>query len=119
MMPFSGFQYSFVNGLPLDEQKQGYEQVVPESLRLARGTLTSVAHIDFQKPHAPLLMIAGENDHIIPASLNRKNFKRYEASKPSMTAFKEFEGRNHFLVGAKGWQEIADYILSWLTQQQI
>lgn len=119
MMPFTGFQYSFVNGLPLEEQKRGYEQVVPESIRLARGALTSAARIDFKKQHAPLLMIAGENDHIIPASLNKKNFKRYQASNPSITAFKEFAGRTHFLVGAEGWQEIADYILSWLTEHQL
>jgi pimeloyl-ACP methyl ester carboxylesterase len=119
MMPFSGFQYSFVNGLPLEAQKRAYEQVVPESIRLARGSLTPAARIDFKKPHAPLLMIAGENDHITPASLNKANFKRYQASKPSVTDFKAFAGRNHFLVGAEGWEEIADYILNWLPQQQI
>jgi pimeloyl-ACP methyl ester carboxylesterase len=119
MMPLSGFQYSFVNGLPIEEQKRHYEHVVPESIRLARGALTSAAHIDFKKPHAPLLMIAGENDHIIPASLNKKNFKRYQSSSPSVTEFKEFEGRNHFLVGAQGWQEIADSILNWLAKHQI
>lgn len=119
MMPFSGFQYSFVNGLSPEEQKRAYEQVVPESIRLARGSLTSAARVDFKKQHVPLLMIAGGNDHLIPASLNRANFKRYEASQPSVTEFKEFEGRNHFLVGVQGWQEIADYILNWLSKHQI
>ncbi len=119
MMPFEGFQYAFANGLSLDEQKKGYEQVVPESIRLARGSLTSASAIDFKKQHVPLLMIAGENDHLIPASLNRTNFKRYEASKPSVTELKEFAGRNHFLVGAKGWQEIADYILEWVNKHQV
>lgn len=118
MMPFESFQYSFVNGLPLEDQKRYYEQVVPESIRLARGSLTSAAHIDFKKEHAPLLMIAGENDHLIPASLNKKNFERYQAS-TSITEFKQFEGRNHFLVGTDGWQEIADYILSWISEHNL
>jgi pimeloyl-ACP methyl ester carboxylesterase len=114
LMPFSNFQYSFVNGLPLEEQRQAYaEQLVPESIRIARGALTSASRVDFKKQHAPLLMIAGENDHIIPASLNKTNFNRYKASSPSITDFKEFKGRNHYLVGAKGWEKIAEYILNW------
>ena len=119
MMSFSDFQYAFVNGLTLEQQRQAYKQVVPESIRLARGALTSAAHIDFKKQHVPLLMIAGENDHIIPASLNKTNFKRYKASQPSITEFKAFEGRNHFLVGAEDWQEISDYILNWIDKHQL
>ena len=119
LMPFSNFQYSFVNGLSLEEQRQAYEeQLVPESIRIARGALTSSSRIDFKKQHVPLLMIAGENDNIIPASLNKTNFNRYKASKPSITDFKEFEGRNHYLVGAKNWEEIADYILNWHDKNQ-
>ena len=34
-------------------------------------------------------------DHIIPGSLNRKNFKRYEEGRGSVTEFKEFEDRSH------------------------
>lgn len=119
MMPFSAFQYSWVNGMPIEAQRRAYENVVPESIRLARGSLTSAARVDFKKQHAPLLMIAGENDHLIPASLNRSNFKRYKASSPSITDFKEFAGRTHFLVGADDWQEIADYTLDWIEKQQV
>ncbi|MEO0563030.1 MAG: alpha/beta fold hydrolase [Chloroflexota bacterium] len=119
LMPFEGFQYAFANGMPLDEQKRAYEQVVPESIRLARGSLTADAAIDFKRQHTPLLMIAGEIDHIIPASLVRKNAKRYEASKPSVTEIHEFAGRNHALVGAKGWEEIADYSLAWIAKHGV
>lgn len=119
MVPFSNFQYAFANGLSIDEQKRCYEAVVPESIRLARGSLTSAARIDFKKQHAPLLMIAGENDHIIPASLNKKNLKRYRSSSSSIAEYKEFEGRNHCLVGTQGWREIANYTLSWLAKHQI
>jgi pimeloyl-ACP methyl ester carboxylesterase len=112
MMSFEHFQYTFVNGMPLDKQKQAYELVVPESVRLSRAALSSSARVDFKKAHPPLLLIAGEKDHIMPASLNRTNFNRYKAS-PSVTEFKEFPGRNHFLVGSEGWTEIADYALNW------
>lgn len=79
-------------------------------------SLTAVAKVDFKKPHPPLLITAGEKDHIIPPSLNRANFNKYKAS-PSMTELKEFKGRDHFLIGAPGWEEVADYALAWLNEK--
>src|SRR5512142_1223747 len=73
-MSFERFQYAFVNTLPLDQQRLAYDRyVVPESRGVPWQSLSSVARIDFKKPHAPLLITAGERDHIIPASLNRSN----------------------------------------------
>jgi pimeloyl-ACP methyl ester carboxylesterase len=118
-MPFKDFQYTFVNGLPLAEQRAKYEQhVVPESLRAARGTLTPIARIDFKKSHAPLLFLAGSTDHIIPASLNKTNYQKYKNS-ASVTNFKEFPGRTHFGIGQKGWEEMADYVLGWLNERGV
>ncbi len=55
-MSFERFQYTFVNGLPEAEQRAAYNRyVVPESRREPAESLTSVAHVDFRKPHAPLL----------------------------------------------------------------
>ncbi len=116
-MTFERFQYTFVNTLPLAEQRAAYERyVVPESRRVPRESLT--ARIDFKKPHAPLLLIAGSADHIIPASLNRSNYAKYRSS-PSVTDFKEFAGRTHFIVGQAGWEEVADYVLGWLKEKEV
>jgi alpha-beta hydrolase superfamily lysophospholipase len=114
-MTFERFQYTFVNGLPLAEQRAAYERyVVPESRRVPRESLT--ARVDFKRPHPPLLVIAGLADHIIPASLNKSNFARYSSS-PSVTDYKEFEGRAHFIIGQKKWEEVADYVLAWLNEK--
>ncbi len=116
LMPFSHFRYAFVNGMPLEEQRRAYDAtVVPESVRLARGGLSASARVDFKKEHSPLLLIAGELDHIIPASINKANLQRYQAS-PSQTDFKMFPLRNHFGIGAPGWEEIADYALDWAAK---
>ncbi|MVM33551.1 alpha/beta fold hydrolase [Spirosoma sp. HMF4905] len=116
LMSFKDWQYAFTNGLPLEEQKASYEALLlPESKRLFREALTSVAHVDYKKPHAPLLFTAGSNDHIVPASLNYSNYKKYK-DKNSVTDFKEFEGRTHFVLGQKNWQEVADYCLNWIAQ---
>ena len=113
-MPFEHFQYAFVNTLPLAEQRAAYDRyVVPESRGVPTQSLTSVARIDFKKPHAPLLITAGEKDHIIPASLNRTNYHKYQNAE-SVTDFKEFPGRDHFVIGERGWQEVADFVLAWL-----
>jgi fermentation-respiration switch protein FrsA (DUF1100 family) len=116
-MTLKRFQYTFVNALPLEEQKAAFERyVVPESRRVPAGSLTKVASIDFRRPHPPLLLVAGSNDHLIPASLNKTNYDRYKRS-PSITDFKEFAGRTHFTIGQENWQEVAGYIASWLDDR--
>ena len=117
VMTFERFQYAFVNGMPLEEQRAAFDRyVVPEARGVPRESLT--AKVDFKRQHAPLLFIAGGNDHIIPASLNKTNFEKYKAA-PSVTDFKEFPGRNHFLLGQKGWEEIADFCMDWIAQKGI
>ena len=116
LMNFQQWQYAFANGLPEDVQRLGYQKfVVPESKLVVRDTITAAAKINFDKQHNPLLLIAGAADHTIPASLNYTNYKRYQ-HKGSVTEFKEFEFRNHYIVGQPGWQEVAIYIQKWLEK---
>jgi pimeloyl-ACP methyl ester carboxylesterase len=69
--------------------------------------------VDFKNDdRAPLLFIAGGEDHVAPASLNESNFKHYAKSE-AVTEFKEFPGRSHYTLGEEGWQEVADYALDW------
>lgn len=113
MMSFKDWQYAFVNGMPLDEQRAAYEaNTIPESKRVARGGLTSAAKVDFRKPHGPLLFIGGSKDHIIPASMNRRTYVRY-TDKKSITEYQEFPN-NHFVVGLPNWKETATTILNWI-----
>lgn len=116
LMTFEQFQYAFVNTLPLDQQRAAYDRyVVPESRGVPTSSLGAAGKIDFKKPHPPLLITAGEKDHIIPSSLNKSNFNKYKVSS-SVTEFKEFSGRDHFVIGEKGWEEVADYSLAWIEK---
>lgn len=118
IMTFERFQYAFVNGMSMDEQRAAFDRyVVPESRAIPRQSLTS-AKVDFKKEHTPLLIIAGGSDNIIPASLCKTNYEKYKASS-SVTDFKEFAGRNHFLLGQKNWEEIADYCMDWIVKKGI
>lgn len=112
------FHYAFCNVLSMEETQQLYDAyVVPEARNIPRQSLKKVGKVDWKKPHAPLLIIAGEKDNIIPASLNKANYKRYKPS-GSVLDFKEFPGRSHILCAQKGWEEIAGYIQEWVQQQK-
>lgn len=111
-MTFEHFQYAFVNTLSVEEQRAAYDRyLVPESRGVPTSSLGAAGKVDFKRLRRPLLITAGEKDHIIPASLNRSNRDKYKG--PSVTDFKEFAGRDHFLIGSQGWEEIADYCLEW------
>ena len=83
------FQYAFADHLNGSALDQAYKEVVPQSKLVGLGALTNIARIDFAKKTAPLLFVAGERDKIIPASLNRSNYRRY-ARNNSRTDFKVF-----------------------------
>jgi pimeloyl-ACP methyl ester carboxylesterase len=116
-MTFERFRYAFVNGLPENVQRVAFDtQVVPESRRIPAESLTRTARVDFRRPGAPLLLIAGSQDNLIPASLNRRNHARYRRP-ASVTDFREFAGRTHFIIGQDGWQEVADYVATWIGEK--
>jgi pimeloyl-ACP methyl ester carboxylesterase len=117
LMSFPEWQYAFTNGMPFEAQKDAYYKLlVPESKLLIRDATTPAAKVDFAKPHVPLLFLSGSEDRFIPASLNHTNYKKYSHAQ-SVTDYKEFPGRNHFVLGQPGWQEIADHILNWITKK--
>ena len=60
---------------------------------------------------APLLFISGSADHLMPPSIQRSNAKHYKSN--TVTEVKEYDGYPHLLPAAPGWEEIADYALSW------
>lgn len=118
MMSLKHWSYTFTNGMAASEQEATYNKfVIPESKRVARGALTKDAKIDYKKPHAPLLILSGSEDHIIPAVLNYKNYKKYK-SKEYIVNYKEMPLRNHFVLGQESWQEEAKYIQNWIETNQ-
>lgn len=121
LMSFPEWQYAIANGMDVDTQKETYQHyATPESKLILRDTLGSAAKIDFKKSHVPLLFIAGDEDHIMPASVNYSNYKKYiNGNKNAITDYMEFEGRNHFVLGQRTWKEEASYIDGWLEKHNI
>jgi len=114
----------FANTLSEAEARVEYErEVIPASGRsifqaaLSNVTPDSLATIDFHNnSRAPLLFIGGEKDVIMPAALNRKNFRKYSTSS-AVTDYKEFPGRSHYIIAEKGWEEVAQYALDWALRK--
>lgn len=120
LFTFRQFWRVFANTVPEAEVRAAYENlVIPASGRaifqaaLANfmGNAPTTVHFD-RSSRPPLLLIGGEKDVIMPASLNRKNFRKYANSK-AVTEFKEFPGRSHYIIAEAGWQEVADHALRW------
>jgi len=117
LMSFTQWKFAFTNGMDCDAQKEAYYKfAIPESKLIVRDTITKAAKVNFKNPHAPLLITAGSDDNTIPASLNYANYKKYKKNN-SITDYKEFKGRNHFVLGQPTWKEDADYILEWIGRQ--
>lgn len=109
------FQYAFCNTMTMEETRVEYDRfVVPESRNIPRSSTGGDGKIDFKKPHRPILIIAGEKDHIIPASLCRDNFKAYTDTN-SVITYKEFPNRTHYLCGQTNWEEIAQFSYDWIA----
>lgn len=110
------FHKAFANTMSADSSRHAFESFAThDSRNVLRGCMGPTGRIDLDEPHGPLLMIAGEKDEIIPAHLNEKNFKAYE-DKNSMTEFKEFKGRSHYICGEPEWEEVAGYALNWIKK---
>jgi pimeloyl-ACP methyl ester carboxylesterase len=114
------FHYAFTNTMDEAESLKLYERyAVPGPGRvlfqaaLANFNPHAATRIDFANDdRAPLLIVAGEKDHVSPPSVNVANAKLQRKSN-AVTAFKQFAGRPHFIIGQKGWEEVADFALNW------
>jgi pimeloyl-ACP methyl ester carboxylesterase len=118
------FHYAFTNTLSDAESAKVYDRyhiAAPASWVWAYGVFANLkpgrqeTWVDYRKAdRAPLLFIAGGADNIMPASVNRSNAKHYKSD--AVTDYKEFAGRSHYTIGEDGWEEIADYALSWALE---
>jgi alpha-beta hydrolase superfamily lysophospholipase len=119
------FHFAFTNTLSEEESAAAYERyhVAAPGAWVWGGVLANLrpghqeTWVNFNNDdRAPLLFIAGGEDHIVPPSVNESNAHHYRTSR-AITDYKEFPGRSHFTLGQDGWEEVADYALTWAETQ--
>jgi pimeloyl-ACP methyl ester carboxylesterase len=114
------FHYAFTNHLTEDESLPIFERYAvpgPDHVLFQAAFANFNPHaataVNFHNDtRAPLLMLAGERDHISPPSVVVANYNLYKKSKAE-TEYKEFPGRTHYILGQDGWEDVADYALDW------
>jgi pimeloyl-ACP methyl ester carboxylesterase len=115
------FTYGFVNTFAPDDAVAAYERyAVPETGRIffeagfANFALHPPTEVQFSNDgRAPLLIVGAGEDHTVPASVARAQYKKYEHS-GARTEYLEFEGRPHLFVVGEGSDEVAAAIDGWL-----
>jgi alpha-beta hydrolase superfamily lysophospholipase len=122
---FDQWRYAFTNTFSEDEARRLYEQYhIPASGNVFWGSVLANIHpghdatyVNYKNPdRAPLLFLSGSEDHLMPPSVQRSNAKHYKAE-GTITEIKEYEGRSHLMPSQEGWEEVADYALSWASEQ--
>ena len=120
------FHYAFMNTSTREESFRVYQRyAVPGPDRvlfqteLANFNPFAETAVNVRRNNrAPLLMVAGRQDHVIPPRIVKANVRAYRHS-TAVTDYKEFADRTHFIIGQSGWEEVANYALDWTRDQEL
>jgi pimeloyl-ACP methyl ester carboxylesterase len=114
------WRYAFTNTFAEEESRRLYERyAIPASGRILFNSVLANFEpgpqdtwVDYRNDaRAPLLFVAGSEDHIMPPKVQRSNARHYKSD--TITEVREYEGFAHLLPSQAGWQEIADHALDW------
>jgi non-heme chloroperoxidase len=127
------FHFTFGNDLTRAESDAEYDlnaipsfnRVFFEGVAAAFNEKGGASHVDYGRTdRAPLLVLAGEIDHVVPPAIAKAIVKKYrqgaaKTGSPAVVEYKEFAGRTHRIVSQDGWEEVADYALDWALSHQV
>ena len=112
------FHRAFANSLTETKSLDAFRRyAVPAPTRVLLQTAFanfsphSATTVNFRNDtRAPLLLVAGGKDRIVPRSIVKANFELYRESKAD-TDYKEFPDQTHFSLLRE--TKVADYVLGW------
>lgn len=116
------FHYAFGNDLTRAQSDAAWEEYAVNAYNrvLFEGALatlngrTGVSRVDFGRAdRAPLLVITGDRDHVVPPAIGRAIVAKYRAAGPANVDYREYVGRTHRIVNQEGWEQVCDDALVW------
>jgi pimeloyl-ACP methyl ester carboxylesterase len=115
------FRYGFANAVSAEESRELWETYcVPGPGRpLFQAALANInprteCKVDTKRAdRGPLLIVAGEQDHIVPFKVANAAKRRYKVAPAEIIGIPE---RGHSLCIDSGWRDVADITLGFLKQ---
>jgi pimeloyl-ACP methyl ester carboxylesterase len=112
------FHRAFANSLTETESLDAFKRYVvpaPNRVLLQTAFANFISHtpatVNFRNDtRAPLLLVAGGKDRVVPGSLVKANFDLYRESKAE-TDYKQYPEQTHFTLLQE--TKVADYVLGW------
>jgi pimeloyl-ACP methyl ester carboxylesterase len=124
MLTFEQFKHALANTMTDAEALRVYDtQVIPGPGRpifqavfanFVPQAATTVNRLNYTR--APLLLISATHDNLVPATLNEKNYQLYKHS-TATTDYAVFADRSHLIVVQQGWQDVAEYAITWVERR--
>ncbi len=118
------FRYAFGNAIPQAESNELFDRwTIPSPARPLFQAATANLNPNAQTKvdvrngdRGPLLLTMGGRDRIVPESISKSTYRQYRKSSAS-TQLIEFADRGHSLTIDHGWKDVADAVLSWLSEK--
>jgi pimeloyl-ACP methyl ester carboxylesterase len=115
---FAEAEYSVLNRMPAERRLEVFSRFVYDSGRAACEIgfwffdAKKAARVDGGVVRCPVLVVAGAQDRMTPASICRQVAAKYAA----VATYKEFGDHSHWVTAEPGWHDIAQYVADWLGQ---
>lgn len=117
------FHYAFTNTLSDEASLAVYNRYAvpgPDHVLFQAALANFNPHapttVDFQNgTRAPLLLMAGGNDHVSPVAVVKANYRLFSNS-GATTDYKEYPERTHYTLGEAGWEQVAGDALAWAEE---
>jgi pimeloyl-ACP methyl ester carboxylesterase len=114
LMDVATFHGAFANTLDATTAAREFEATAThDSRKVFRGCMGPLGTIDTERAHAPLLLIAGAEDQIIPAHLVEKVRDAW-SDEGSVVEYAGYAGRSHYICNEPGWEEVAARALGFV-----
>jgi non-heme chloroperoxidase len=120
------FRYGFGNAVSGEESRRLFDHfAIPGpgrpvfELTGAKKDPASPTAVDTSSAdRGPLLIIGAGQDHMVPEVVSHQAYGLYAGS-AAVTDYHSFPDRGHALTMDARWEEVAQYVLKWLGEQQL